>query len=119
MWAPNVNPAVWTTIFIVLYVTANSLPSKHYGEVEFYASIFKIGLVIVLIFTTFIFMVGGNPHHEAFGFRYWKNPGPMAEYIDTGSSGRFLGFWSCMASAAFTIGGPGELRARSLKFVHR
>lgn len=27
-----------------------------------------------LICYTFVTMVGGNPHHDAYGFRYWKNP---------------------------------------------
>lgn len=33
MWTPKVNPAVWVTVLLVFYVLANSLPSKHYGEV--------------------------------------------------------------------------------------
>lgn len=32
-------------------------------------------------------MVGGNPQHDAFGFRYWKNPGVFNEYIAKGSWG--------------------------------
>lgn len=28
---------------------------------------------IVFAFT-FVTMVGGNPQHDAYGFRYWKNP---------------------------------------------
>jgi amino acid transporter len=37
-------------------------------------------------------MVGGNPKHDAYGFRYWKTPGAFAEYRTTGSLGRFEGF---------------------------
>jgi len=58
---------------------------------------------------TFILMVGGNPHHDAFGFRYWKNPGAFAEYIETGSTGKFLGFFQCLVSASFVIAGPDYL----------
>lgn len=51
-------------------------------------------------------MVGGNPQHDAYGFRYWKNPGAFAEYLSTGSLGRFEGFLSCLWSAGFCIVGP-------------
>jgi hypothetical protein len=27
-----------------------------------------------LISYTFVTMVGGNPHHDAYGFRYWNEP---------------------------------------------
>lgn len=27
-----------------------------------------------LMMYTFVTMVGGNPDHDAYGFRYWKNP---------------------------------------------
>lgn len=31
-------------------------------------------LIIMLFCFTFITMVGGNPAHDAYGFRYWKEP---------------------------------------------
>lgn len=54
-------------------------------------------------------MVGGNPKHDAYGFRYWNNPGAFAvnsARSATGGLGRFEGFLSCLWSAAFTIVGP-------------
>ena len=51
-------------------------------------------------------MLGGNPLHERFGFRYWRDPGSFAEYYKTGSLGRFLGFLQCLIQASFTIAGP-------------
>lgn len=55
---------------------------------------------------TFVTMCGGNPQHDAYGFRYWNNPGAFAEYIKTGDLGRFEGFLGSMWSAAFTVVGP-------------
>lgn len=55
---------------------------------------------------TFVTMVGGNPKHDAYGFRYWNHPGAFAEYISTGSLGRFEGFLGSLWSAAFTVVGP-------------
>lgn len=55
---------------------------------------------------TFITMVGGNPKHDAYGFRYWREPGAFAEYVTTGSLGKFEGFLAALWKAAFTIVGP-------------
>lgn len=51
-------------------------------------------------------MVGGNPKHDAYGFRYWREPGSFAEYVTTGTLGRFQGFLGALFQAAFTIVGP-------------
>lgn len=51
-------------------------------------------------------MVGGNPDGDAYGFRYWSNPGAFAEYATTGSLGRFEGFMGALATAAFVVVGP-------------
>ena len=61
---------------------------------------------MILFSFTFVTMVGGNPQHDAYGFRYWNNPGSFAEYIDTGALGRFEGFLACLWSASFTVVGP-------------
>lgn len=55
---------------------------------------------------TFLTMVGANPQHDAYGFRYWKNPGAFAEHHSTGSLGRFEGFLAALWSASFTVVGP-------------
>lgn len=55
---------------------------------------------------TFITMVGGNPRHDAYGFRYWNHPGAFAEHHSTGSLGRFEGFLAALWSASFTVVGP-------------
>ena len=51
-------------------------------------------------------MVGGNPHGDAYGFRYWQDPGAFVEYIHTGALGRFEGFLAALWYAAFTCVGP-------------
>ena len=63
-------------------------------------------LIVLLWFFTFITMVGGNPKHDAYGFRYWKNPGSFAPHRTTGSLGHFEGFLSALWSACFTVVGP-------------
>ncbi|KAK7697296.1 hypothetical protein SLS64_013684 [Diaporthe eres] len=51
-------------------------------------------------------MVGGNPRHDAYGFRYWDKPGPFAEYNSTGLLGRWEGFLACVWNASFAVVGP-------------
>lgn len=51
-------------------------------------------------------MLGGNPLHDRFGFRFWKNPGAFVELYETGNLGRFLGFLQCLIQASFTVAGP-------------
>ena len=51
-------------------------------------------------------MVGGNPKHDAYGFRHWRDPGAFAEHMHTGNLGRFEGFLGALFNASFTIVGP-------------
>lgn len=66
----------------------------------------KILLLIGLILLTFITMVGGNPKKDVYGFRYWKGGLAIHPYYTTGATGRFLGWWSVVRYAAFTVAGP-------------
>jgi amino acid permease len=34
----------------------------------------KVLLIAIVFCFTFITMVGGNPQHDAYGFRYWNTP---------------------------------------------
>ena len=79
---------------------------KWYGESEFWLALGKVILIIGLILYTFITMLGANPLHDRFGFRYWRDPGAFAPLYKEGSLGRFLGFLQCLIQASFTIAGP-------------
>jgi amino acid transporter len=91
---------------IVLYAIINVFAVRWYGEAEFWLSSGKLLLILILYSFTFITMVGGNPKHDPYGFRYWSNPGSFAEYITTGSLGKFEGFLGSLFTAAFTVCGP-------------
>ncbi|KAH3673493.1 hypothetical protein WICMUC_003599 [Wickerhamomyces mucosus] len=105
-WRDDYNPAIAFCVQIVIYTFLNTMAVRWFGESEFYLTIGKVLLAIGLIIFTFIVMVGGNPQHDAFGFRYWKNPGPLVAIITTGSMGRFHGFMAALNKACFTIVGP-------------
>ena len=84
----------------------NIFAVKWYGESEFWLALGKVILIVGLIAYTFITMLGGNPKHDRFGFRYWRDPGSFAPLYKTGSLGRWLGFLQCLIQASFTIAGP-------------
>ncbi|KAJ3995630.1 general amino acid permease AGP2 [Lentinula boryana] len=104
-WTDKI-PLIAVIFFVLMcYLALNLWTVRYFGESEFWFASGKVILAVGLIFFTFITMVGGNPIHDAYGFRFW-NRAPFAEYIHTGSLGRFLGFLSCLIQASFTIAGP-------------
>ncbi|KAI4214603.1 MAG: hypothetical protein LQ351_003020 [Letrouitia transgressa] len=105
-WSDIVPAGGIIAITIFLYGVINVFAVKWYGESEFWLALGKVLLIIGLIAYTFITMLGGNPLHDRFGFRYWRDPGSFAELYKTGSLGRFLGFLQCLIQASFTVAGP-------------
>lgn len=92
---------------IIAYGLLNVIAVRGYGEAEFWLSGGKAILIFMLFFFTFVTMCGGNPQGDAYGFRYWSDPGSFAEYHTTGSLGRFEGFLAALfGTAAFTVVGP-------------
>ncbi len=101
-WTDKVPVEAIIVAMIVLYAVLNVSTVRYFGISEFYLSIFKVILMLGLFCFTFITMVGGNPLHDRYGFRYWNNPGPFVEHIASGGTGRFLGILSCMYQASFS-----------------
>lgn len=89
-WFPDINPGVWVAITLVVVTMLNCFAVCYFGEVEFYASIFKIFLLLSFLVFTFIVVLGGNPAYDRIEFRYWSNPGAFNEKYTTGTTGRFL-----------------------------
>ncbi|KAL2802877.1 amino acid permease/ SLC12A domain-containing protein [Aspergillus granulosus] len=105
-WSDRIPVAAICVACIVLYACLNILAVKAYGEAEFWLSSGKVILIAILFFFTFVTMVGGNPKDDAYGFRYWHDPGAFAEHSSTGLLGRFEGFLAALWSASFTVVGP-------------
>lgn len=88
---------------IVIYLLLNIFAVNLYGESEFYLAIGKLILAIDLLFFTFITMIGGNPQHDAFGFRNFKGiDNAFPQYLGTGASA----FWAAYLKAVFTEVAP-------------
>ncbi|KAK7403504.1 hypothetical protein QQX98_010734 [Neonectria punicea] len=104
-WRPDLNVAIWITVFGIVIVAVNVMHVNSFGETEFWLGFAKILIMTTLILTTFICAMGGGPNHDRSGFRYWTEPGAFAEYLVEGSKGRFLGMWACICQACFAFTG--------------
>jgi len=67
-------PSVVLVVMSCLNRIINLFAVKWYGESEFWLSSGKLLLILMLFCFTFVTMVGGNPKHDAYGFRYWREP---------------------------------------------
>ncbi|KAK0643431.1 amino acid permease/ SLC12A domain-containing protein [Cercophora newfieldiana] len=105
-WTDVIPTAAMIVIIIGLYGLINLLAVKWYGEAEFWSALGKMLLIVGLLIFTFVVMLGGNPLHDRFGFRYWNDPGAFATLYHEGPLGRWLGFLQCLILASFTIAGP-------------
>jgi amino acid transporter len=72
-----------------------------FGEAEFWMSLVKALVIVMLILLCFIVALGGGPNHVRTGFRFWTDPGAFAEYLQPGATGRFLGVWNSFVQATF------------------
>jgi amino acid transporter len=102
-WEHSVPKVALITIFFLAMVVINCFPVRIYGEAEFFFGAIKLTTIVGLILLMFIITVGGTG--DAIGFRYWKNPGPMNEYLKDGALGRFLAFNKVFIQATFSYGG--------------
>lgn len=66
----------------------------------------KVLLLIGLVFATIITMSGGNPHHDAYGFRAWSDGNFAHPYYTDGATGIFLSICISVRFAVFTVAGP-------------
>jgi len=80
--------------------------SSIYGEAEFWFASIKLVTIVGLLILAFIIDLGGAPQGGRLGFKWWYNPGALPELAPaTGSTGRFLAFFSVLVNAAFSYGG--------------
>lgn len=63
-----------------------------YGEAEFWFASIKIIGIFGLLIMALVFICGGGPRGDAYGFRYWHHPGPVNECLVAGASGRLCAF---------------------------
>ncbi|CAI1659758.1 hypothetical protein SEUBUCD646_0M04610 [Saccharomyces eubayanus] len=101
----DISPAVFITIFGVLFVVTNIYTIRFYGEVEYVFGWLKLILILILIISGLVIDLGGTKGQKRLGFHYWKDPGPFANYLVGGSIGKFVGFWSAISSVVYSYSG--------------
>jgi amino acid transporter len=105
-WNDTISSAAWITIILVFVICLNIFAVAIYGEAEFIFASIKIITIVGLLLMAFILDLGGGPTHDRIGFRYWKHPGAMVQYLGiAGNTGRFLSLWSTLVNASFSYGG--------------
>ncbi|KAF2012808.1 AAT family amino acid transporter [Aaosphaeria arxii CBS 175.79] len=106
-WKPTFpgHDAVFITVFMVVIIGLNFFPVRVYGETEFWFASMKVFGIIGMLIMAVVLVLGGGPTHDRLGFRYWTEPGPINEYLSTGSTGHFLAFVGviCFSIYAFAF----------------
>lgn len=102
-WPNSVHIAVWISIMMIVIIALNLSPVGVYAETEFWFASIKIIMIIGLLILSFILFWGGGPSHDRLGFRYWKDPGAVKEYITTGEGGRFTAFLYVWVFSGFSF----------------
>ncbi|KAH8116357.1 general amino acid permease 1 [Phellopilus nigrolimitatus] len=109
-WDDNeAHAPIYTAVICVFVCMINIFGVRWFGESEFVFSIIKILLITGLIITGLVVDLGGGPTHDRLGFRYWKDPGPIASSPLVAAEkiglGRFLALLSVLVQAAFSFQG--------------
>ncbi|KAK1761146.1 amino acid permease/ SLC12A domain-containing protein [Echria macrotheca] len=103
-WNADFNIGIIIAIFWVVFTAVNYLPVRMYGELEMWLSSLKV-ITIVGFIIFGICVAAGVGAEGTLGFRYWRDPGPFAAYIEEGGTGMFVGFWAVLIQASFAYQG--------------
>ncbi|CAI6095196.1 unnamed protein product [Clonostachys chloroleuca] len=98
-WGYDQSPAILISATLLFFFLINVYRADLFVWVAFVKILLAIGLVLF----TFIVMLGGNPLHDRFGFRFWQNPGP---WVGNTAPTRLQSFVNGVNVAGYCIGGP-------------
>ncbi|KAJ5519933.1 hypothetical protein N7463_000386 [Penicillium fimorum] len=105
LWKPGSAVAVRLVIIMIIVVGSNFLPESLFKSSERLFTVIKIGTMATLFVLSLALGLGGVGTQPSWGFKYWKHPGAMNEYLARGLQGRVLAFFQCLldGSIAFTF----------------
>ncbi|KAI1780225.1 amino acid permease/ SLC12A domain-containing protein [Hypoxylon cercidicola] len=103
-WDADLSIGIFIAIFWVVFTALNFLPIRYFGAFEMWFSSIKVITIVGFIIFA-ICIDAGVGQNGYLGFHAWTNPGPFAEYIVTGDTGKFVGFWSVLVTAGFSYQG--------------
>lgn len=94
-WNDTINADVWVAILFVVVLVINFIGAKGYGEGEFIFGCTKIAMIVGFIIMGIVVDVGGGPHKQFIGGRYWRDPGYYTS---------FKGLCTVFVTGAFSLG---------------
>lgn len=103
-WNADLSIGIFIAVFWVFFTAMNFLPVRWFGELEMWFSSIKV--VTILGFLIFGICIDAGVGKQGYlGFHNWTSPGPFSEYMVSGSSGKFVGFWAVLIQASFSYQG--------------
>lgn len=100
-WNLNISMAAYIAIFLVIILVISLFGSAAYGEEEFWASLVKLGTMIIFIIVGIVCVTGNGPVDGKFnvyqGAKTWTDPGAFSH--------GFKGVCSVLLTAAFALNG--------------
>ncbi|KAJ5731936.1 hypothetical protein N7493_003417 [Penicillium malachiteum] len=105
LWQPGGNIAVHLLLVTFAVVGLNMLPDRLFKSLETLIYRVKVGTLASLLVLSLSICLGGATGYDHWGFKYWKKPGAMNEYLAHGPVGKFLGLLQCLhlSSIAFAF----------------
>jgi amino acid transporter len=113
----HTSSGVWVGLFLILTILINLVPVRVYGRIEYVFGCIKISFLVGLIMINIVLNVRQR-YHES---RFWTYEQPwgfssqnmtIREAVEgqdglvyTGTTGRFLAFWTCMTTSFFSLMG--------------
>ncbi|VVT54935.1 uncharacterized protein SAPINGB_P004336 [Magnusiomyces paraingens] len=77
-WTDKIPIWGWFLIIWFLFLAFQLLGVEAFGESEYWLALIKIIALTVYFLFALIYMCGGVKGTPAFGFQYWRNPGPFS-----------------------------------------
>ena len=105
-WTTVVPVGVWIAIILIVILILNIIAVGFFGEAEFWFASIKLITIIGLIIVSIVIFFGGGPNEDRLGFRYWKTENGWSAfnpYLVSGSTGRFLAYWTAFVKAGFAF----------------
>lgn len=76
-WGPQVPIYGYILIFWAAFLSFQFLGVRAFGEAEYWLALTKIVGMLAFYLFSIIYVSGGVKGQPAFGFRYWRDPGPF------------------------------------------
>jgi amino acid permease len=109
LWKPGSAIAIRLLIITTIVVGSNFLPERIFKSSERLFLWIKIGTMASLFALSVALGLEGADGHTSWGFKYWRHPGAMNEYLIRGLWGQVLAFFQCLLDGSIAFSFAPEL----------